>query len=389
MILKRLLFPLLLLLFLGGVGYGVYKTGALSPDTDAVKPTPTDKAAYHDVEEAVLTVGQIAPIDETDIKSEVSGMVMSLNVVAGQRVTKGQELLKLDQRELLSEKKEDEYQIIADKLKTKQAKAELDRDKDLLAKGFLPQKDYDDAEVAYGLAQNDEDIQQAKINTLEQEIIKTDLIAPHDGIVLKLDVREGDEIVGTSSAGAATELMKVADLSKLEVTTTFSEVDVVKVHVGDAVKLTFDAIPDLETSGELTYLSPSAEADDNSSTSSSGSKSGSSNSTSGAKTFDAIVTLDKIDPRIRPGITAHVTIPLKKAAHVLTIPVTGVFTENTDSVAFVKTGDTTYDKRPLSLGLTDGAVIEVKSGLKEGDVIATERPPGEEPPPAKPNGRRW
>jgi macrolide-specific efflux system membrane fusion protein len=389
MIIKRLISLVILLVVIGAAGWGVYKTGALSPETDVVKPTPTDTATIRDVEESVLSVGEIAPVDETDIRSEVSGMVMSLKVEPGQRVAKGDELLQLDQRELRSEKNEDELELVAEHLKIKQAQDELDRDKELLGKGFMPKKDYEDADILLQLAKNAADVQQAKIDTLEQEIIKTDLKAPHDGVLLTVPVREGQNITGTNATNPDT-LMTIADLSKLKVSTTFSEVDVVKVRVGDVVELRFDAVPDLVSAGKITYISPSAEAaSTGSSSSSSGSKSSSNSpgANSGAKLFDAIITLDKIDERIRPGITAHVTIPLKKAAHVLTIPVTAVFSDNDQSIAFVKTGDK-FDRRPVSLGLTDGAIIEVKSGLKEGDLVATERPPGEEPPPPKTN-RHW
>ena len=262
--LKQIISSLILVGFLAAAGYGIYKSGALSPEQAVNVPTPTAVAKIGDVEQQVLATGQVAPISETEIRSEVSGQVTALQVSPGQRVTKDQQLLQLDRRELESEANEDNFQIIADQLKVKQAQSELDRDQKLIDKGFIPQKEFDDAGIALSLAQNDLEVQKAKLETLHQQIVKTDIRAPHEGIVLKLDVREGEVIVGTNSTSSGTVLMRIADLSKLKVDTRLNEVDVVRVHVNDHVKLTFDAVPGLTMNGTVTYISPSADTGDES-----------------------------------------------------------------------------------------------------------------------------
>ena len=132
---------------------------------------------------------------------------------------------------------------------------ELDRDRDLIAKGFIPQKEYDDADIARKLAENDLEVQRAKLETLRQQIIKTDIRAPHAGVVLRLEAREGQVIVGAGSVSSGTVLMR-ADLSRLKVDTRLNEVDVVKVHLNDKVELTFDSVPDKTMTGTVTYYSP-------------------------------------------------------------------------------------------------------------------------------------
>ena len=287
---------------------------------------------------------------------------------------KGDQLLQLDRRELDIEATEDGFQISADELRVKQARMELDRDRDLIGKGFIPQKEYDDADIAMMLAQNDLDVQRSKLETVKQEIIKTDLRSPHDGVILKLDVREGEVIVGTNSTSSGTVLMRVANLDKLKVTTQLNEVDVVKVQMGQKVKLTFDAVPGRTLPGTVTYISPSAEDDDASQSSSrGGSYTGRGGGGSSVRGFETIVALDETDASIRPGITAHVAISLAKAQHAVVVPLTAVFSDDADSYAFVKKGDT-FEKRSVKTGISDGMVLEIVSGLADGDEVATERP---------------
>ena len=369
---KQIISSLVLVGFLTAAGWGIYKSGALSPEQAVVVPTPTAVAKIGDVEQQVLATGQVAPISETEIRSEVSGQVTALQVSPGQRVVKDQPLLQLDRRELESEANEDNFQIIADQLRVKQAQSELDRDQQLINKGFIPQKEFDDASIALSLAQNDLEVQKAKLETLHQQIVKTDIRAPHEGIVLKLDVREGEVIVGTNSTSSGTVLMRIADLSKLKVDTRLNEVDVVRVHVNDHVKLTFDAVAGLTMPGTVTYISPSADTGDEST--GSGQMGRSSSSETGVRGFQTTVALDTNDPRIRPGITAHVVIAMAHADKVVTVPLTAVFNEDDGkTVAFLKTA-TGFDRRDVETGLSDDAMVEIKKGVADKDEVALERP---------------
>ena len=119
-----------------GVVVGVYKTGALSPERAAAPvPTPTVKAKAGDVAETVLASGAVSPVDETQIRAEVSGLVTKVWVTPGERVTKDKQLVELDRKELESEVHEDQFQIEADQLREDQSRKKLDRDRMLVARG--------------------------------------------------------------------------------------------------------------------------------------------------------------------------------------------------------------------------------------------------------------
>ncbi len=386
-VIKRVAVWAAVLAVAGGVAWGVYRTGALSPEQASAKAaTPTAKAKRADVVDTVLATGEVSPVDETQIRSEVSGQVTALQVQAGQRVRRDQPLLQLDRKELESEAHEDDFQIEADQLRAEQARKKLDRDRTLAGKGFIPQEEFDDADVALRLAENDLSVQRAKQETLRQKIVKTDLRAPHDGVVLKLDCRQGQVIVGADSVSSGTVLMRIADLTRLKVDTTLNEVDVAKVRVGSKVRLTFDAVPGRTIPGTVTYISPSAESGGGGDAGGSGGGGGASRGGgggsggqgSGARGFETTITLDEADDRVRPGVTAHVAVPVATAKAAVTVPLTAVFADGDASVVFVKHG-AAFDKRPVDAGLSDGNLVEIKKGVADGDEVATERPVPLEP----------
>ena len=371
---RRIISTVIVLVLLGGLARLLWKAGAFAPEREPVRPIPTAKVELKDIEEDVLATGEVSPVDQTEIRSEVSGQVTQLQVKPGERVEKDKQLLQLDRRELESQAKELQFQIAADELRAKQAKMELDRDNELISQGFIPQKEYDDANIALMLAQNDLEVQRAKLETLRQQIIKTDIRSPHAGIVLKLDAREGEVIIGASSVSSGTVLMRIADLSRLKVDTRLNEVDVVKVNVGDKVQLTFDAVPNRTIAGTVTYISPSADTGESSNQNGGGGgQRGSSGGGGSVRGFETIVALDEIDSRIRPGITAHVKISMSKVSKAVAAPLTAVFMDGKRSVAYVKKGEQ-FERREIEPGISDSTVVEIKKGLAAGDEIATEKP---------------
>jgi hypothetical protein len=95
----------------------------------------------------------------------------------------------------------------------------------------------------------------------------------------------------------------------------------------------------------------------------------------GIKGFSTRVLLTTIDPRVRPGMTANLSIPVASASNVLTVPLAAVFTEQGERFVLVKKGDQ-YERRPVHIGVADYSVVEIQSGLTAGEVVALEQPPG-------------
>ena len=189
--------------------------------------------------------------------------------------------------------------------------------------------------------QNEASLQQAQL-----ALAKASVIAPFDGTVGDIYVQIGQWATGSTQAVA------LADLSKLDVTVTFAEVDVPKVQVGDQAEITLDAEPGAVFSGTLTEIDLVGTI------------------TSGVVNYSASVSVDKPGESIRPGMNASASIILQHRENVLLVPNRAVRT-----VGRVRTATVLYEGQlidmPVTVGLTGDSQSEVLSGLQEGDVVLT------------------
>ena len=203
------------------------------------------------------------------------------------------------------------------------------------------------------------------------------LTAPIAGVVMRYQkqgsneegriVRLGDYVTGLLESNTPTYLMTIGDLSKLIVKLKISEMDVLKLHEGMRVSVKVDALPQADFPSRVTLLSPQAERDKND-----------------LKTFRVEVTLDKADPRLKPGMTARVDGLLDARRGVLKMPLSAVFEEGGAEFAYRREAQGKSSKARLKLGLRNETDVELLEGLKEGDTVLTEKPP--DPEPAKKKG---
>ncbi len=205
--------------------------------------------------------------------------------------------------------------------------------------------------------------------TEAEAYVPTTLTAPIDGIVMRYQNRStanpqegrlsklGEYVTGLMESQTPTYLLTVADLTRLVVKMKISEMDVLKLKEGMAVKVTVDALPGLDFPSQVTLVSPQAENDSNN-----------------LKNFKVEVTLLKGDPRLKPGMTARVDGLLDSRKKVLKMSLSGVFEEGGKEFAYRTGGGAGPDKAPLKLGLRSEMDVEVLEGLKEGDKLLTEKP---------------
>ncbi len=306
--------------------------------------------------ETVRASGEVAPAVSTEVKAEVSGKISSLNVDDGDSVTNGQVLLELDRSELLSEEEEMLRMIESSRLRSDRAIRDFERQKGLHEKGFVTQKAFEDAQTDADLAQNDFEIQEARLQTLREKLSKTTIKAPHDGRVLDCDLTEGQVIVGANSVSQGSVLMKIADLNQLIVKIDINEVDVTRLTPGMTAQVTFDSVPDMELEGALDRISPSAKLRER------------------LRVFPVEITCKADDVRIKPGISATVSLTLNEVTSVVGAVVSSVFTTDGETYVYRKTGDD-FEKQIVETGINDAKFVEITSGLKVGDDVAMTRPP--------------
>ncbi|MGA9590288.1 MAG: efflux RND transporter periplasmic adaptor subunit [Salegentibacter sp.] len=354
-----------------------------------------------DITESVSATGKIQPEIEVKLSSEVSGEIIELPVVEGQAVKKGDLLVKINPdiyqsnltrvRASLQNMKANYDQAQAN---LKQAKSDYERNKTLFDKGVISKAEWDKIVSNYEIAQANErsgyysmQSTAATVTEAQDNLGRTSIYAPMTGTISKLDVELGERVVGTQQM-AGTEIMRVADLSNMEVEVDVNENDIVKVHVGDSTIVEVDAYLRRKFDGVVTEISNSA---DNQLT------------TDQVTNFKVKVRIleesysdllegkpDNYSP-FRPGMTATVDIITNKKENVLGVPISAIVIRN-DTVkksgssvekvkeeedpdkkfecVFVKKGEEAK-LRVVKTGIQDDRNIQIKEGLEEGEVVIT------------------
>jgi HlyD family secretion protein len=380
----------------------------------------TEKASDKTVVETVTASGKIQPETEVKLSSEVSGEVVELKVKEGDIVKAGQLLCKVRPDVLQSGYERTvasfnaqkasvaaaQQQLAQNQANFVNAEATYKRNVELFNKKVISASEFDAAKAAFltakaNLASAKENVTGAKF-TLEQtganvkeagaNLAKTTIYAPVDGVVSKLSIELGDRILGTSQM-AGTEIMRISNLSSMEVNVDVNENDITRVKVGDKASIEVDAFSDKKFRGVVTEIASSSTAV------------GTAVSTSVDQVTNFSVKIriteemeGKQQSIFRPGMSATVDIESESLTG-LAIPIQAVFTdnaksgggnnnqgnqENTDKQKSkltdkkVKQYVYTYDakskkvkKAEVTTGIQNDQFIIVKSGVKAGEEVVT------------------
>lgn len=339
------------------------------------KPVVVDveKVARQPVFQSFVTAsGEIIASRYADIGSSVMGRLVDLAVAEGQRVRKGEVLARIDPVQAASEVEAAAAQlraldaeVAAAAARNEEARRSLERARKLREDGVLPQAELD-AAVATAesvRAQVDAAVKrvaqaQAQLKGARDSLSKTEITAPMDGLVTRLDVREGEMVVMGVQNQPGTILMTLSDLSSINAEVKVAEAEVLRLAPGQRGWVTLEAVPEREFPGRVVEIGASALPVTGTGAS--------------AREFKAVVRLDEPDPTLRPGLTCDVRILAEEARNVLTVPLqavvlrpdpqgkeqSGVFTVENGRARFI----------PVKTGIIGGLDVEV-DGLKEGTEI--------------------
>ncbi|QQL44495.1 efflux RND transporter periplasmic adaptor subunit [Sulfuriroseicoccus oceanibius] len=353
---RKIITFLILAGVIGGVGF--YSLRMISTEEeDPNAGLEFVEVSRGDVVQTVSFVGTVQPVRLTEVKSEVSGRIINVAVEDGEAVEKGQLLLELDRTEIETEIEELRRQMVSNQLRKEQSERDEKRTAELYEKKFATDKEMEDAVTARKLAENELRIQEARLENLNDRLSKTRIHAPHGGVVLNLDVTEGEVMVGASSVSAGDVPMKIADLGQMLIEAEVSEVDLPRMEVGQAARITFPGMADLKLSGEVSSISPSAVAD------------------KAEVVFPVKVVLRDTDERVKPGISSLVSIDVQEEQGALVIPVSALFRERNETFVFVDAGDE-FELRKVEIGLSAKSKVVIKSGLEEGESVTLGIPAG-------------
>lgn len=396
-----------------------------------------EKVALRDLTETVLASGKIQPVTEVKISSEVSGEIVALTIKEGDAVRKGQLLARINPEMMAAALDRNEAAVNNAKSGLASARVRLRQLENLLRINLEPayrrtarlfeDKVATQAELEVARSQYEsalQDIESAKEavegavfmvqsarasqKEMKEQLARTNILSPMDGIVTKLSVELGERVVGTIQM-AGTEMIRIADLTRMEVRVDVSESDVVRVKNGDSVMVEVDAYPGQKFSGMVREIA-------NSSNSSALPGTGGADQVTNFLVKISLLGdnratgdrsgVDKADNPVsmvqrflfRPGMSASAEITTRRVQGAVSVPINAVAVrdaegqatdpeseessttknpdqqntnnEQIDEVVFVRSGNKAL-LRKVTTGIQDDKHIQILSGLRSGEEVVT------------------
>src|SRR5688572_28235121 len=403
------------------------KTGAIGKE-EATK-VAVEKVERKTISETVNASGKVYPEIEVKVSPDVSGEIIELRVEEGDSIKRGQVLARiygdiyttqLDQASAVVSQQQASVENERARLESLKSSLDLaqktfDRQKQLVDDKVISPAEFEQAENALrtaqanynaalqGIRSGQAGVQsaQASLSRANKDLSRTVVLAPMDGVISLLNVKKGERVVGNSMM-AGTEMMRIADLSKIEVQVDVGENDIPKVKLGDSAIVEVDAYNNRKFKGVVTQIA--------SSNTTAGQAQATSTDVTNYKVHIRILPesyKDLIDPArprnfpFRPGMTASADILTKTKVNVLSVPINAVTTRekgsdkvagkkeekkeetglqetgktgvsaDLDEVVFVLQADKTVKKVKVKTDIQDINNIEIVDGLKEGEQVIT------------------
>jgi len=352
----KLFFSLIAVLGLGTGGYFLWKNPP-HPDAGDRSSTRATTATVEqrDIFFAVNAAGDIGPADQVSVRPEVDGRIDDLPVDIGDKVKKGSLLCRLDDRNLQIQRASRLQEIDGAKLALQKASRNFARTKQLFADHLVSAEVFEDTKTEFDLNTNMLERAQSALRLVEDQISKTKILAPFDCTVLTRPVSLGQTVSGAAGFNSGTEVMTIANLNDMIINAHINQADVTRLTTGQTVDIQVESVPGLKLKGSLERVAPQAVIKN------------------GIKGFAARVAISEIDPRIRPGMTAILSLPVASVESVLAVPLAAVFTELGERYVFLKKEDK-FERRPVLIGITDDSFAEVQNGLSANDIVSLEQP---------------
>ena len=336
-------------------GYFYWKGTSAQGGLTAVPDRPTTAIAEsRDIQFAISAAGDIGPADQVSVRPEINGRIEELPVDIGDKVKKGDLLCRLDDRDLQIERSQRLIEIDGARLQLQKANRNFGRSKKLYSDKLIAQEVFDDAKTDFDLATNGLDRAEQALRLVEDKLRKTRILAPFDCTVLIRPVSLGQTVSGAAGFNSGTEIMSIANLSEMVVNAHVNQADVIRLQRGREVEIQAESVPGVRMLGMVERIAPQAVIKN------------------GIKGFSARIAIKDIDPRVRPGMTAILSIPVSTADNVLAVPLAAVFTENGERFVFVKNNGG-FERRPIVIGITDYAYAEVVEGLSAGEIVSLDQ----------------
>jgi HlyD family secretion protein len=311
-----------------------------------------------DLRDVVVQTGEVQPVIKVEVKSEASGKIETISIREGQKVAKGDLLLVIDPSRLTFRKKTLDLAVQRARLDLKVATRNFDDADKLSATGTVSAKQLFDLAAKKEEAEIVLQQQLLELSDIDYQLGKTRVTSPMDGVVISLDVEEGEIAVSaTSGFQGGTPLATIADTKKLEVVSRIGEADYIHLKTGQKVLLKPEATKGTFTTGTINFIALSAKKEQSDE----------------LGTFEVRVAIDSVIPGIVPGINITTEFVIMERNNVLGIPSYFVTKGRKGFTALkVEGGDSDNPViKPvrISVGKTDYTNYEILDGLKKGDIV--------------------
>lgn len=315
---------------------------------------------------SITATGTIEPVTEVEVGTQVSGIIDRIYVDYNSIVEKGQVIAELDKTNLLSELASTQSNLANAQSSLTYQTANHNRYKALFEKGLVSANDYENAKLSYEQAVQQVKVQQQSVQKAQTNLGYATITSPIDGIVLSKEVEEGQTVA--SAMTTPTLFIIAQDLTDMRVIADIDEADIGGVKEGQRVTFTVDAFPDDIFEGSVTQVRQEATTESN------------------VVTYEVVISAPNNDLKLKPGLTANVTIYTLEKNNVLAVsnralrftPNDALLTEEETVVdveapnkVWTKEGNT-FKAHKVETGTTNGILTEIVSGVAEGTEVLTD-----------------
>lgn len=352
---------------------GTWLLGSSSTKRKVTYATAT--VSKGEISESVTATGTIEPVTEVEVGTQVSGIIDKIYVDYNSVVTKGELIAEMDRVTLLTEVESQKATYNGAKAEYEYQKKNYERNKGLHEKQLISDTDYELSLYNYEKAKSTYESCKATLAKAERNLAYATITSPIDGVVISKDVEEGQTVA--SGFETPTLFTIAADLTQMQVVADVDEADIGGVEEGQRVTFTVDAYPNDVFEGKVTQIRL---GDDSSSSSTS------TTSSSTVVTYEVVISAPNPDLKLKPRLTANVTIYTLDRKDVLCVPSRALrFTPeapliseedivndcNAEHKVWTREGNT-FTAHPVEVGISNGIYTEITSGISEGTTIVTE-----------------
>ena len=322
---------------------------------------------------SVTATGTIEPVTSVTVGTQVSGIVAHLYVDYNSVVKKGQVIAELDKTNLMSELASAKANLASVRSNLQYQKSNYERYNTLYQKGLISANDFEQARLSYEQAQQQVRTASESVRKAQTNLGYATITSPIDGVVLSKSVEQGQTVAASFNTP---ELFTIAqDLTNMQVVADIDEADIGEVREGQRVSFTVDAYPDDTFEGRVTQVRQEATTESN------------------VVTYQVVISAPNASMKLKPGLTANVTIYTMEVSNVLAVPSKALkFVPNEKMLTeeqsiqdcqaknkvWMQEGNV-FKAYPVTVGISNGMLTEIKTGVKAGQKVITEfRMGGEE-----------